>query len=426
MNHPNGIWPSIGFPRRIESGHHADQELDYPKSSKKLIILLIVSLCFSIAFSYMLSKQPVVLIRSDHYSRWYATYKLITEGRSLYDPQNGEEIVALNSIPVDPIEGSFFYPAYLIVFTLPLVWIPYPLAHFIWLILIQLFYILGIWLVSREIKWPNSINQISLFLFLSIVFIPNLQNTIWGQFNTIAVISLALVYIFLRRRRYTIAGLMTTGLIFKPQQMLLTLFFLLFWALYRRERWRYLFGFGIGFVSLYLTAVLFEPNWISSFIEGIRAYSDYLNPNSVLSLQGITGWVILVITAIFLLCLLLRNLASTPMSVSFAGCIILCLAIWWLFVPVLGMMHMVALPITMLLLFAGQEGKKFRQYKYGIWVFLILFVLGMVGFLYGLSAPELYGLHIQLSQIAYKLVAPILLVILAIPLGFSRKEELLV
>ena len=239
--------------------HRSETALTY----NKLIILFLVSLVYSISFSYLLSNQPTVLIRSDHYSRWYATYKMVTEQRSLYDPQNGKEIVSLNSIPFDPIEGSFFYPAYLIVFILPFAWLPYPLAHFIWLNLIQIFLMLAIWLIYREIKWPNSINQFTLFFFLSIFFIPNFQNTIWGQFNTIAVISLALAYTCIRRQRYFLAGILATGMTFKPQQMLLTLIFLLVWALIQRERRRFIFGFILGMLALWLFANHFEPNWVT-------------------------------------------------------------------------------------------------------------------------------------------------------------------
>ena len=250
MNKQNGIRSYFRFHHQTTYGSVTTHKSETAVTYNKLLILFLVSLVFSIAFSYLLSNQPTVLIRSDHFSRWYATFKMVTEQRSLYDPQNGKEIVTLNSIPFDPIEGSFFYPAYMIVFILPFVWFPYPLAHFIWLILIQIFLILAIWLIYREIKWPDSINQFTLFFFLSIFFIPNFQNTIWGQFNTIAVISLALIYICLRRQRYFLAGILATGMTFKPQQMLLTLTFLLVWALILKERRRFIFGFILGMLVL--------------------------------------------------------------------------------------------------------------------------------------------------------------------------------
>jgi hypothetical protein len=395
-------------------------------SHHKLIILLAVSLLFSAAFAFILSQQPIILVRSDHYSRWYATYKLVTEGRDLYDSQNGEEIVALNTLPFDPVEGSFFYPAYLIAFTMPLVWMPYPAAHFIWLTLIQLFLITGIWLLYREIKWPHTVNQFTVFLLLSMVFIPNIQNTIWGQFNTLAVISLVLVYLCLRHNRYLLAGLLMAGMTFKPQQMLLTLLFLLLWSLFKRERRRLLPGFGLGMAALWLLATIFDPDWVSSFLRGVRAYTGHLRPEPVLGLPGYSGWIFFGAVGLFCLWTFARSLASGSKSVAFAGCVLLSLGTWWLYVPVLGMLHLVALPTALMLLFASLEQIESRYYSHSIALMFVLYGLGLIGFLYGLSSTGLYGLHIWLAELTYKLAAPILLVVLAIPLCFSGRDEILV
>lgn len=385
-------------------------------ASKKIVILLVVCTLYSIMFSYLLSTNSFILNSSDHLKRWYATYKMVTEHRSLYDPQSGKEVVALNSIPVDPIEGSFFYPAYLIVFILPLVWLQYPLAHFIWLLIIQLLLIIGIFIMYRELKWPNSINQFTALLLLSVVFIPNIQNTIWGQFNTIAVISLALVYVNLLQKHYLLAGILTTGLTFKPQEMLLTVLFLLFWALVQRERWKLIIGFTLGMFALYSFAYMFEPNWVNHFIEGIRAYSALLHPKPVLNVPSNYQIVLTVVMISALVWLFVKNRFSMPSDLPFTGCIILSLSVWWLLVPVLGMMHLVALPVVAILLFAKLKQRNPMLYMYGIAGFLGLYGLGVIGFLYGLSSPSLYGLHIQLSELAYKTLMPIILTALALPL----------
>ncbi len=57
--------------------------------SKKRLVLFLVCLIFFISLAAWLSTQSTVLIRSDHFSRWYAVNKLLTEGRSLYNPRNG-------------------------------------------------------------------------------------------------------------------------------------------------------------------------------------------------------------------------------------------------------------------------------------------------------------------------------------------------
>lgn len=394
------------------------------KIPPKLIILGAVCLLFTIAFSYLLSTNQGVLGRSDLMTRWYATNKLVTEHRSLYDLQNAIEAYALHSITGNPIEGGFFYPAYLIVFTLPLTWLSYPLAHFIWVILIQLFLIAGVWMVFREKGWPRSSNQFTVFLLLSILFIPNMQNTIWGQFNTIAVISLSLVYVCLLRGNYFLAGLFATGMTFKPQEMLLTLVFFLVWAIFQKTRWKFILGFVLGMLALSLFASLFEPGWVNTFISSLQSYSTDLRPQPVFHLPGIYGWALVVIAASFVLWIIVRNRACPASGDPFAGCVILSLGVWWLFVPVFGMMHLVALPIAALLLFAGLRKNNPVLYRYGIPGILVLYGLGLLGFLYGLSSPILYGTHIQLAELGYKVVLPVIMTVMAAPLYLTGKDRL--
>ena len=82
---------------------------DSPDRTKRIVLAIVLTF-YCVSFAYILTRQPLILVRSDHFSRWYAARMLFMEGRSLYDPKNGKEVVAMNTIPVDPIEGSFFIP----------------------------------------------------------------------------------------------------------------------------------------------------------------------------------------------------------------------------------------------------------------------------------------------------------------------------
>jgi hypothetical protein len=387
----------------------------------KTIILLLVGFLFSVVFAYLLTRQQAVLIRSDHFSRWYATNKLVMEGRSLYDPQNGREVVSLNSIPTDPIEGSFFYPAHLVLLTLPLAWLPYPLAHFIWLVAIQLFFILGIYWVSRAEGWPRSPNALALYLLMAIFFIPNLQNTIWGQFNTVSVIGLALVYLCLRAGRYGLAGICALSLTFKPQAMLFVLIFLLFWAVLDRRRWSFISGLGAAMLAAWAFAEWLEPNWVNSFVRGVRAYNEFHHPSGTLVWLGGGNPFLNAILILVFLFFAIWNRKSKPGSVSFANGLVLSLSTGWIVVPVLGMMNLVALPLALIWLFVGLENKWPTLYRFALRTYLLLYGLGLAGFFYGLTRPELYGLHIQLSEMIYKTITPILTLLLAVPLCLSNK-----
>ncbi len=393
-----------------------------PEDSKKRLVLFVVCLLFFIALAAWLSAQGNILIRSDHFSRWYAVYKLLAEGRSLYDPRNGAEIVALNSIPTAPVEGSFFYPAYLMLFIVPVARLPYPLAHFIWLVTIQLFLLLGLWLTARQTGWPERVSGFTVLIGLSVVFIPSLQHTIWGQFNTIGVISLALTYAALRAGRYGLAGVAAAGLTFKPQVMLLTLAGLLVWAALTRLRWRFYLGFGLSVLGLWAGAELLEPGWVPHFLAGVQAYAAYLHPLSTFDQIWPTHGVLAGALGLGALALFVYNRRSAPATPQFLGCLALSLGVWWGAVPVLGMLHLVALPLALIFLFSGLRQTYPRLYRYGIPIFLILYGLGLAGFIGGLANPAWYGWHIRLAELAYKTAAVLTLIALAIPLCLKRQS----
>ena len=381
---------------------------------KKEIILLSVCASFAFVLAFHLSRQPGVLILSDHYSRWYASLKLITDGRSLYDPQNGIEIVSLNPNPTAPVEGSFFYPAHLLLLTLPLVGLPYSLAHFVWLFLIQAFFIAALYLTFKLVGWPRSPNRKAVFMILALLFIPQIQNTIWGQFNSVGMVSLALVYLALRKDRWMLAGFLALGLTFKPQNMLLTLTFLIIWAISSRRRWRFLAGFSLACLGAWLFAEWLEPHWVSSFLHGVRAYSAYLQPKGVLDLYWAEGATALKIALICLsFWLFYRSRHGSPDSLPFLACLTLSLGAWWVIVPMLGMMQLVALPLAVVWLLASLSKPFPLLYRSSLIAFALIYVLGYLGFLYGFIQPDLYGTHVILSEIAYKIIAPALLTLIS-------------
>ena len=401
----------------------------------KIVVLFMVCLVFSVVFAYILTKQRTVLIRSDYFARWYATQKLVTENRSLYDPQNGRDIDSLNGFPNDQIAGNFFYPAYVALIILPLVGISFPLAHFIWVIVIQILLILAILLVSRIEKWPHSSNHLAFFLLLTVFFIPSLQNSIWGQFNTISVISLALLYLGLRSHHYGLAGICALGLTLKPQAMLLTIVYLLVWAISERRRWPFVLSLGLAGLVVWGFAEWIEPNWVNKFLDWLKIYTDTFHPQATLDVFGLSGSVLNTLLILSTLGLFVWNRSFPEDSIPFAGTLVFSLSIWCIVGAVVGMMNMVALPLALTWLLANLERMRPALYRFALIFYLVLYFLGLAGFIYGLSRPELYGLHTQLSELAYKIVAPVMTAILAIPLCidsrplpnlniFRRKEAL--
>jgi hypothetical protein len=388
---------------------------------KKSLVLAIVGIVFSLGFTVILGKNSATLYRSDLYLRWYAIDKLAVEGRSLYDSRNGAEVTT----EVWGEGGSlwtenFYYPAHLMVLIGPLALLPYPTAHLMWTLAGQFFYLLALWLCMRLYGWPDSINKQTVLLVAAVLFIPYLQHTIWSQFNTISVLSLVFCLYALRGHKYGLAGILAVGLTFKPHATVLLLAFLLIWALFKRDRWCFFVGFGLTALALWAITELLQPSWVVGFLSSLGGYgpadsvldgfwNPYQVPASVLCLVALVFFV--------------RNGRASASSSAFKGCIILGFAIWSLVMPVLGMLHIVMLPVAVVLLLSSLQTDYPWLYRPGLYGLVVLYGLGIAGFAWGLSSPDRYGSHITWAKYAYKVAAPIYFGLLSLPLCLIRKRQ---
>jgi hypothetical protein len=387
---------------------------------KKVLILAAVGLLFAVGLSLVVNRDPAARYRSDIYLRWYALEKLFSEDRNLYDPRTGEEVIGSVWGDRGVVEvTNFYYPAHVIILIGPLALLPYSAAHVIWTISGQVFYLVAVWYAMRLVGWPPSINQKTAFIVAAALFLPQLQHTIWGQFNTIAVLSLVLAYSALRKGRFGLAGILTLGLTFKPHVTLLTLAFLFIWALFKRERWRFFAGFGLAALLTWAVAEFFQPGWVPDFW---RSIGEYISTRSVVDAVWNPHQFVAVTLCLVVLVLFLRNRLASASSSGFAGCIVLSLAAWFLVVPVIGMMHVVILPVAVVLLLASLRIAHPRLYRYGLYGTIVIYLLGIVGFICGLLSPETYGRHIEWAEAAYKVAAPILLGLFSLPLCLDGKR----
>lgn len=382
--------------------------------NQKRVLALGIFIILSIGIAVALNRYPAVRYRSDLFSRWYAARQLLQTQRNIYDIRNGEEAAAFKSTPTSALEAGFFYPAHLLILVAPLSLLPFEIANPLWTAALLIFLVLGTWLVSGRLDWPGNANRLAVYLLLALLYIPTLQNAIWSQFDAIAALGLALCYLALRQGSLFQAGAWAAGLTFKPQVALFTLFFLLLWAGLRRERWKFVAGFAAAALLLWLFAQALQPGWIADFLTALGEYRQL--PYTIRSTldriwnpgQAAAISLLLACSGLFILH---RNVpASDP---RFAASIALSLAAGWLATPVIGMLHLVVLPVGLVFLLASVESLLPDWHRPAWLGFLAIYLLGAAGFLYGLMAPGAYGLHIELAELAYKTGLSIAMVFLA-------------
>jgi hypothetical protein len=109
-----------------------------------------------------------------------------------------------------------------------------------------------------------------------------------------------------------------------------------------------------------------------------------------------------------------QNRRHEAAGISFSLCLVFSLAAGWLLVPLFGMIQLVAMPLAAVLLLSALKEVHLPLYRVSLAAILALYVLGLIGFIFGLSRPELYGLHVVYSELAYRSSGTILLALLSI------------
>jgi hypothetical protein len=282
---------------------------------------------------------------------------------------------------------------------------------------VQLFYLASIGLLIRHFHWPDTVNKITLLLIIATLFLPSLQHTIWGQFNTIGVLSLILSYLTLRQGKDGLAGVWAVGLTFKPQATLLPLLFLLSWALWQR-RWRFLLGFTLTSLMMEALAEFLQPGWVGDFIHSLKGYVPVQSAvDHIWNPFHITTIGLLLVTVV----IFVKNRNVPASSVAFAGCLTFYVAVWSLIVPIVGMLHIVIFPPILILLLISLKKYKPNWYLPVLLLLLLVYFVGWFGFLWGLSDQALYDQHILWPESVYKIVLPVLAVLFS--LTFCLRDQ---
>jgi hypothetical protein len=178
------------------------------------------------------------------------------EGEKLYDFEYQSQLE--QSIAGPELTGyhAFITPPFFSLLFAPLSMLPYGLSFAVWSII----GLLGLWL---GLKWLGSENPRKSFLW-SLTWFPVFATISFGQNSLLSLTILSLTFLLWRKRRYFLAGLVCSLVLYKPQ---LALGVGLLWLLDWRDNWKALLGLMIGGVSLASISFLFMPEASQAYIE---------------------------------------------------------------------------------------------------------------------------------------------------------------
>lgn len=253
--------------------------------------------------------HPFVL--SDLFPRWYGARALL-QGQNPYSAAFTEELQrAYYGATIDPAREialfdarlGFFYPPYVVLPLLPLLWLPFEVVR--WLAT----FLLGAALVACATLWwralgerpapgaggtgaPRSLAALhqpsparrlthlarrgapeAAVAVFSLLFLPSLDLLWLQQLTGLVLLYLVLAHLAAARRRLLLAGGLLALAMIKPQVAAVPAAGLLFWAAWRRERWPLAAGFVAVMAAQLAVAACLLPGWPSQFLAELRRYS---------------------------------------------------------------------------------------------------------------------------------------------------------
>jgi len=245
---------------------------------KRLVIavLLIVVFLINVVFTYAVftTRYPGA---NDFYSRWAGARAFWRNGLNPYSDEATLQIqMGIYGRPARPDEdqGLFAYPFYTVFFLWPLVWLPYAWVQAIWVVLLELLILWGVWLAFSLYEWRPPLWLLIATSVWSILFYHSARAIILGQFAVVVFFFSVLALWALKVGRDCLAGVALSLTSFKPQMVFLFIPLLVWWGV-KRRRWKFLVASAVAFGVLLGASWALEPSWLGDFLHQVSLYPSY-------------------------------------------------------------------------------------------------------------------------------------------------------
>ncbi|MEM6285168.1 MAG: glycosyltransferase family 87 protein [Chloroflexota bacterium] len=219
---------------------------------------------------------------NDFLSRWEGARSFWVDGVSPYSDEaslNIQQMIYGRAAEPGEDLGLFAYPMYTVFYVLPVVTLPYAWASAVWMVLLEVCLIAGLFLLLGTLRWQPGPLLLALLLAFSVLNYFAFRGLILGQPGHVVYLMTALTLWSLSRGRDVLAGVALALSTIKPQMGFLLVPFLLLWGL-RAGRWRFVSGFVGMFAALMLTSFALQPDWFFDWIGQVQQYPDYTRDGS--------------------------------------------------------------------------------------------------------------------------------------------------
>ncbi|MBI3169438.1 MAG: DUF2029 domain-containing protein [Chloroflexi bacterium] len=232
-----------------------------------LVVLLILGISLCLVWLWQISFSTNIG-SGDFIGYWSATH-LFVSGENPYDP-------ALMGMVQREIETGWdvtimvWNPPLLFVFLLPLGWMSFQVAKFIWMVA-NVAMILGSSLMLAELYLPNDRPEIRLLFFLFSVCLPQVISGLFmGQVTFLVFFGLTVSLFLLNKGRVFWAGAALALTLIKPHLVILSLVYLLIYMA-RKRQFAGWFGLMTVGTACMLVLFVFRLEWIQDLLEQMKS-----------------------------------------------------------------------------------------------------------------------------------------------------------
>lgn len=203
---------------------------------------------------------------NDFIEYWSAGQLLLT-GRHPYDFNALHKLqVSLGSKYSSPI--IMWNPPWLLVWILPLLWLPFETAALVWLI-----GNIGLVMLCGSVVWrtlaPASVRgRIGTAWVATLLFVPALFTVRMGQMSTLLLVGVAGFLYGMERRKPFLAGMFLALTTIKPHVVYLLWIAVAYWVLARRD-WRLVGGIGVAISASLIALTAIWPEWLTGYRQAI-------------------------------------------------------------------------------------------------------------------------------------------------------------
>jgi hypothetical protein len=225
----------------------------------------------------------------DFIAYWSATY-LLQSGQNPYDPALIQSVENAQTQRVFGNALMVWNPPPLFVFLLPLVWLSFSMAKFVWLI-INLTILVGGSLMLARLYLPAGNNKIvAIYLLLALTLPQVVTGIVMGQVTFLVFFGLAACMMLIKKDQWFWAGASLILTTVKPHMVVLSLIYLLTYMAQRRQYkgWIGLIAVGMAFLVILFA---FCPRWVYFLLGEMTIAPVHWIPTTIgglLSYLGLT------------------------------------------------------------------------------------------------------------------------------------------